>query len=285
MPTTTPTTRPPSIPARPRCRPPIAVRGADRPPPLRVSGRLRGTPGLGPRLGAGEKVALVGPNGAGKSTLMLHLNGIHQPSHGTVRIGGVVVDRSTARRIRAEGRPRLPGSRRPAVQPDGGGGRRVRAAPHGRARGGDPRPRRAGARLGRHGRHRATGAAPPEPGQRKRVALATVLSMDPEVLVFDEPSAGLDPRGRRELMGLIAGLDADAPRLDPRHAPGAKRSSRARSCWTTAGWSPTAYRMPSSATTVPAGPRARATLGVVPGVSETPDRGHTGIRSVSQPWR
>ena len=43
-------------------------------------------------------------------------------------------------------------------------------------------------------------------GQRKRVALATVLSMDPEVLVFDEPSAGLDPRGRRELIGLFSGL-------------------------------------------------------------------------------
>jgi len=43
-------------------------------------------------------------------------------------------------------------------------------------------------------------------GQRKRVALATVLSMDPSVLVFDEPSAGLDPRGRRQLIGLLLGL-------------------------------------------------------------------------------
>jgi energy-coupling factor transporter ATP-binding protein EcfA2 len=43
-------------------------------------------------------------------------------------------------------------------------------------------------------------------GQRKRVALATVLSMDPEVLAFDEPSAGLDPRGRRELIGVLRGL-------------------------------------------------------------------------------
>ena len=40
-------------------------------------------------------------------------------------------------------------------------------------------------------------------GQRKRVALATVLSMEPSVLVFDEPSAGLDPRGRRELIDLL----------------------------------------------------------------------------------
>jgi cobalt/nickel transport system ATP-binding protein len=40
-------------------------------------------------------------------------------------------------------------------------------------------------------------------GQRKRVSMATVLSMDPSILVFDEPSAGLDPRGRRELIGLL----------------------------------------------------------------------------------
>jgi energy-coupling factor transporter ATP-binding protein EcfA2 len=40
-------------------------------------------------------------------------------------------------------------------------------------------------------------------GQRKRVALATVLSMEPSILVFDEPSAGLDPRGRRELIELL----------------------------------------------------------------------------------
>jgi energy-coupling factor transporter ATP-binding protein EcfA2 len=43
-------------------------------------------------------------------------------------------------------------------------------------------------------------------GQRKRVAMATVLSMEPSVMVFDEPSAGLDPRGRRELIGLLRGL-------------------------------------------------------------------------------
>jgi energy-coupling factor transporter ATP-binding protein EcfA2 len=44
-------------------------------------------------------------------------------------------------------------------------------------------------------------------GQRKRVALATVLAMDPSVLVFDEPSAGLDPRGRRDLIALLRTLD------------------------------------------------------------------------------
>jgi energy-coupling factor transporter ATP-binding protein EcfA2 len=43
-------------------------------------------------------------------------------------------------------------------------------------------------------------------GQRKRVALATVLAMNPSILVFDEPSAGLDPRGRRELIELLQSL-------------------------------------------------------------------------------
>src|SRR5581483_2469760 len=50
----------------------------------------------------GEKVALVGPNGAGKSTLMLHLNGILQPTHGSVEVAGLTVERSTLKRVRAE---------------------------------------------------------------------------------------------------------------------------------------------------------------------------------------
>ena len=43
-------------------------------------------------------------------------------------------------------------------------------------------------------------------GERKRIALATVLSMEPEILALDEPSAGLDPRARRGLIGLLRSL-------------------------------------------------------------------------------
>ena len=50
----------------------------------------------------GEKVALLGQNGAGKSTLMLHLNGIHRPTHGTVHVAGMQVSNETIGRVRAE---------------------------------------------------------------------------------------------------------------------------------------------------------------------------------------
>jgi cobalt/nickel transport system ATP-binding protein len=43
-------------------------------------------------------------------------------------------------------------------------------------------------------------------GEKKRIAIATVLSMDPEILAFDEPSAGLDPRARRTLIHLLRDL-------------------------------------------------------------------------------
>ena len=65
-------------------------------------GRLEALKGIDLSIEAGEKAALVGPNGAGKSTLLLDLNGINEPSHGTVRIGEELVDRSTVRRIRAK---------------------------------------------------------------------------------------------------------------------------------------------------------------------------------------
>ncbi|MGP1673688.1 MAG: energy-coupling factor ABC transporter ATP-binding protein [Candidatus Limnocylindrales bacterium] len=163
--------------------------------------------GVDLRIARGEKVALVGPNGAGKSTLMLHLNGIHTPSHGTVRIGGTPIDRSTVKRIRAEVGLVFqdPDDQlfSPTVFEDVAFGPIHLGLPaeeiHGRVE-------RALAAVGMTGMERRV----PHRlsiGQRKRAALATVLSMDPSVLVFDEPSAGLDPRGRRELIGLLRGLD------------------------------------------------------------------------------
>jgi cobalt/nickel transport system ATP-binding protein len=162
--------------------------------------------GVDLRIERGEKVALVGPNGAGKSTLMLHLNGINRPRHGSVRIGGMSVDDANVKRIRAEVGLVFqdPDDQlfSPTVFDD------VAFGPlhmgmdvdeiHGRVE-------RALASVGMTGLERRL-PSHLSIGQRKRVALATVLSMDPSVLVFDEPSAGLDPRGRRQLIGLLRGL-------------------------------------------------------------------------------
>lgn len=154
----------------------------------------------------GEKVALVGPNGAGKSTLMLHLNGINRPTHGSVRIGGVAVDGADLRRIRAavglvfqDPDDQLFS---PTVFDDVAFGPLHMGVDHDEIH---DRVERALAAVGMAGAERRI-PSHLSIGQRKRVALATVLSMDPAVLVFDEPSAGLDPRGRRQLIELLRGL-------------------------------------------------------------------------------
>jgi cobalt/nickel transport system ATP-binding protein len=162
--------------------------------------------GLDLAIVAGEKVALVGPNGAGKSTLLLHFNGIHEATHGTVRIGESVVDRSSVRRIRAvvglvfqDPDDQLFS---PTVFEDVAFGPLHMGVDESEIHG---RVERALAAVGMSGFERRM----PHRlslGQRKRIALATVLSMDPGILVFDEPSAGLDPRGRRELIGVLRGL-------------------------------------------------------------------------------
>ncbi len=154
----------------------------------------------------GEKVALVGPNGAGKSTLLLHFNGVLGALDGKVSIAGVSVSRSTLPRIRAmvglvfqDPDDQLFS---PTVFDD------VAFGPlHMGLSEADVRERvvRALAQVGMSGfEHRMPHHM--SLGQRKRVAIATVLSMDPAVLAMDEPSAGLDPRARRGLIELLCTL-------------------------------------------------------------------------------
>lgn len=162
--------------------------------------------GIDLAISGGEKVALLGPNGAGKSTLMLHLNGIHRPTHGTVHVAGLEVSNDSIGRVRAEVGLVFqdPDDQlfSPTVWDDVAFGPThmglTPSAIHDRVEG-------ALAAVG------ALELAQRPPmrlsiGQRKRVALATVLAMNPSILVFDEPSAGLDPRGRRELIELLTSL-------------------------------------------------------------------------------
>ncbi len=163
--------------------------------------------GVDLRIEAGEKVALVGPNGAGKSTLMLQLNGTLRPSSGEVHVAGVGVEKATLRRIRAEVGLVFqdPDDQlfSPTVFDDVAFGPLHMGLPA------DEVHRRVEVALAAVGMAAFAHRVPHRMslGQRKRVAVATVLSMDPSILVFDEPSAGLDPRGRRELIGLLRSLD------------------------------------------------------------------------------
>jgi cobalt/nickel transport system ATP-binding protein len=162
--------------------------------------------GVDLRIEAGEKVALVGPNGAGKSTLMLQLNGTLHPGTGEVRVAGLGVDKSTLRRVRSEVGLVFqdPDDQlfSPTVFDDVAFGPLHMGLPA------DEVHRRVERALAAVGMAAFAHRIPHRMslGQRKRVALATVLSMDPSILVFDEPSAGLDPRGRRELIGLLRSL-------------------------------------------------------------------------------
>lgn len=158
----------------------------------------------------GERVALLGPNGAGKTTLVMHLNGILTAGHGEVRVAGELVD--------AKDRPALARVRSrvgivfqdpddqlfmPTVAEDVAFGPRNMGLSEADI---DQRVARA---LGRVGMTEFADRPPHHLsfGQRRRVAVATVLAMEPEILVLDEPSSNLDPASRRELAEILRDLD------------------------------------------------------------------------------
>jgi cobalt/nickel transport system ATP-binding protein len=163
--------------------------------------------GISFRVGRGEAVALAGANGSGKSTLLLHLVGVLTPSRGEVRIGGTLLTRATAgaARRRAGIVFQDPDDQlfMPTVAEDVAFGPLNAGLPAGEVE------RRVAAALARVGMEHLR-ERPPwrlSAGEKRAVAIAAVLAMAPELLVMDEPSSGLDPRGRRR---LIRFLQADA---------------------------------------------------------------------------
>ncbi|MEA2573567.1 MAG: cobalt/nickel transport system ATP-binding protein [Chloroflexia bacterium] len=153
----------------------------------------------------GEKVAIVGPNGAGKSTLILHLNGI-LTGHGTVQVCGLDVVKQNLGKVRGlVGMVfQLPDDQlfSPTVFDDVAFGPLYQGLPEAEVR---TRVEQALAAVGMSEyMHRVSHHL--SVGEKKRIAVATVLSMQPEMLVLDEPSAGLDPRARRGLINLLRDL-------------------------------------------------------------------------------
>ncbi|QPP10865.1 ABC transporter ATP-binding protein [Streptomyces bathyalis] len=189
--------------------------GATPPPPsLHVAGVAYAYPdghqalfGVDLTVPRGERVALLGPNGAGKTTLVLHLNGILTAGAGSVTVAGLPV----APRNLAEIRRRVgivfqdPDDQlfMPTVRED------VAFGPATAGLRGAELESRVHDALAQVGME-AHADRPPHHlsfGQRRRVAVATVLAMQPEILVLDEPSSNLDPASRRELADILERLD------------------------------------------------------------------------------
>ncbi len=155
----------------------------------------------------GERVAVLGPNGAGKTTLVLHLNGILVPGRGTVTVSGLPVVKENLTEVR----------RRVGLvfqDPDdqlfmGSVRDDVAFGPRNLGIRGAELDRRVMAALDLVGMADFVDRPPHHLsfGQRRRVAVATVLVMEPEVIVLDEPSSNLDPASRRELADVLTGLD------------------------------------------------------------------------------
>ncbi len=191
--------------------------GAAGPPSLQVRDLAYSYPdghqalfGVDLRVERGERVALLGPNGAGKTTLVMHLNGILSAGRGDVHVAGMRVDaadRATLQEIR----------RRvgivfqdpddqlfmPSVRED------VAFGPAAMGLRGTALEQRVRHALDLVGMTPFADRAPHHLsyGQRRRVAVATVLSMQPEILVLDEPSSNLDPASRAELSDILRSLD------------------------------------------------------------------------------
>ncbi|MDD3037561.1 energy-coupling factor ABC transporter ATP-binding protein [Bacteroides sp.] len=159
--------------------------------------------GVSFRITHGEKVALVGANGAGKSTLVLHTNGLLLPKEGSVNVGDIPIDKKTLPIVRQSVGLvfQNPDDQlfMPTVEEDVAFGpinmklppqeveRRVKLALD--AVGASALRKRVSYQL--------------SGGQKKSVAIATVLSMEPNILVMDEPSSNLDPKARRQIINLI----------------------------------------------------------------------------------
>ncbi|MGH3038728.1 MAG: energy-coupling factor ABC transporter ATP-binding protein [Gaiellaceae bacterium] len=154
----------------------------------------------------GERVALLGPNGAGKTTFVLHLNGL-LAGEGRLEVAGLDVVEENLSELRA--RVGLvfqdPDDQlfMPTVRED------VAFGPLNMGLDRAEVDERVSEALGAVRMDAAVDRAPHQlsMGERRRVAIATVLAMRPDLLVLDEPSANLDPRARRELLDVLEGVD------------------------------------------------------------------------------
>lgn len=162
--------------------------------------------GINLTIRAGERVALLGPNGAGKTTLVLHLNGILTAGHGSVAVAGLPVESEhlleIRRRVGVVFQDPDDQLFMPTVAQD------VAFGPTNLGLDREAVAERVSEALTAVGMASHADRAPHHLsfGQRRRVAVATVLAMRPEILVLDEPTSNLDPASRRELADILESL-------------------------------------------------------------------------------
>lgn len=154
-------------------------------------------------------VALLGRNGAGKSTLFLHFNGIHQPKSGEILIRGEKLEYDKESLLKARQKVGIvfqnPDNQlfAPTVEEDVAFGPMNLALPIEEV---EKRVKDSLEKVGMAGfekksPHHLSG------GQKKRIAIAGILAMDPEIMVLDEPTSGLDPKGASHILKLLYELN------------------------------------------------------------------------------
>ena len=171
------------------------------------NGREEVLKALSLRIGEGESVGIAGANGAGKSTLLKLLCGLELPSAGRICIGGLQLEKKTLPEIRKKAGYVFQDSDSQlfmgTVEEDIAFGPRNYALPE------DEVEKRVAYALEKteieHLRKKSTRKL--SGGEKKLASIASVLSMQPDILLMDEPSASLDPKNRRMLIGLLNELD------------------------------------------------------------------------------
>ena len=155
---------------------------------------------------AGENVALIGANGAGKTSLLLALVGVLPPKSGFIHVGETILDKKTLLEVRSRiGMVfQSPDDQlfMPSVFEDAAFGPRSFGCDEAETT------LRVNAALSRLGIAHLAERSPLKlsGGEKRLAAIATVITMNPEFLLFDEPTAFLDPRARRNMVDIIADL-------------------------------------------------------------------------------
>ena len=159
----------------------------------------------------GQKVAIMGPNGAGKSTLFSHFNGLTEPTSGHVEVDGKAIkyDRDTLLEVRQKVGIVFqdPNDQlfAPTVKED------VAFGPMNLGLDYEEVEKRVDEALTLVGMEKFKDKTPHHlsGGQQKRVAIAGIIAMRPEIMILDEPTAGLDPEGVEKVLDILNNLNKE----------------------------------------------------------------------------